>query len=514
MADIRINQLPAATGPTAPTSTDNIAIDGTSTRRATIQQVVDTGAPISTRTEAQAGTNATKRMTPLTTKQSIAAEVGVTLASAAQGALADSAVQPGEAATPEQGEKADGAVQKDKNNVYIQDTLGAALKISKDNSPLNYGNTRAGFVFQHRDALSLGNNLQVPGAMFQFNSTGDGYVVPASKYSGSIWWGLTATQRKSGDGSAHAFTAVGELSSVGAVGYNECGLFQGQATNIGSSNGNLSGIEVLCSDGTNALNFATQTKAVIGRVGRFNLGGNAWAFYASSEGNLPPDAILAVNPQSTTGWLTGLDLSKATFTTGNAILVPNNSSIASQNEANSAAISLLFLDGANRTQISFGGAPTQFGGLIVAKNNTAFSARNAANSADVPLLLLDASGVIQIGGATSTVEVSNRLTLTGEESAQLSWRLGAQQWRANMASGGNWYIYDFTNNKFPLTIVPNAVSVNITTTGLTVAGAFSFNPATTTTAPAAGGAGTLPASPLGYATVNINGTDRKIAYYA
>lgn len=94
MADIRINQLPAATGPNAPASTDNIAIDGTSTRRATIQQVVDTGAPIATQTEAQAGTNATKRMTPLTTKQSIEAEIGVTLASADQGAKADSAVQP------------------------------------------------------------------------------------------------------------------------------------------------------------------------------------------------------------------------------------------------------------------------------------------------------------------------------------------------------------------------------------------------------------------------------------
>ncbi len=48
---------------------------------------------------------------------------------------------------------------------------------------------------------------------------------------------------------------------------------------------------------------------------------------------------------------------------------------------------------------------------------------------------------------------------------------------------------------------------------LTVTGGFSFSPATTTTAPAAGGAGALPATPAGYATVTVGGTARKIAYY-
>jgi hypothetical protein len=37
--------------------------------------------------------------------------------------------------------------------------------------------------------------------------------------------------------------------------------------------------------------------------------------------------------------------------------------------------------------------------------------------------------------------------------------------------------------------------------------------ATTTVAPGAGGAGALPATPLGYVTIKINGTDRKVAYY-
>lgn len=87
MSDIRINSLPSEPNPSA---TDNLAIDGATTRRATAQAVVNAGAPVASQAEAQAGTDAVKRMTPLTTKQSIAANA----ATFAQGALADSSLQP------------------------------------------------------------------------------------------------------------------------------------------------------------------------------------------------------------------------------------------------------------------------------------------------------------------------------------------------------------------------------------------------------------------------------------
>ena len=93
MADIRINQLPEEV---SPVSSENVAIDAASTRRVTIQRLVDAGAPVASQAEAEAGVNAVKRMTPLTTKQSIASEIGISVASAAQGALAASAVQPGD----------------------------------------------------------------------------------------------------------------------------------------------------------------------------------------------------------------------------------------------------------------------------------------------------------------------------------------------------------------------------------------------------------------------------------
>lgn len=89
MADIRINDLPPENSPTA---SEVVAIDGANTRKTPIQALVNAGAPIASQAEAQAGIDASKRMTPLTTKQSIASEVGVTLASKAQGDLAAAAL--------------------------------------------------------------------------------------------------------------------------------------------------------------------------------------------------------------------------------------------------------------------------------------------------------------------------------------------------------------------------------------------------------------------------------------
>lgn len=94
MADIRIKDLPLATGPTAPTGADFIALDGLTTRKTSITALGDVAVPIASQGEAEAGVNAVKRMVPVTVKQSIASEVGETIASAAQGLLADSAVQP------------------------------------------------------------------------------------------------------------------------------------------------------------------------------------------------------------------------------------------------------------------------------------------------------------------------------------------------------------------------------------------------------------------------------------
>ena len=120
MANIRIKDLPAAV---SPASTVETAIDdGLNTLRVSAADLVEAGRPLASQAEAEAGTNPTKAMTPLTVAQAIAAQGSNQFASTAQGDLADTAVQPGDLgsaaledvtafATAAQGTTADSAVQ-------------------------------------------------------------------------------------------------------------------------------------------------------------------------------------------------------------------------------------------------------------------------------------------------------------------------------------------------------------------------------------------------------------------
>jgi hypothetical protein len=116
MADIRINDLP---NEATPNPSEFLAIDGVSTRKSTIQLVVNAGAPVASQAQAEAGVDNNARMTALSTKQSInfnsvplsrtvtagsgltgggslASNISIALSSTslASLALADSAVQP------------------------------------------------------------------------------------------------------------------------------------------------------------------------------------------------------------------------------------------------------------------------------------------------------------------------------------------------------------------------------------------------------------------------------------
>lgn len=92
MSNIPIRDIPGSIADATPS--DMLAIDtGTQMRKTTVKNVVDAGAPLASETEATSGIDNDKRMSALRTKQSIASEVGVSLASKAQGDLASSAVQ-------------------------------------------------------------------------------------------------------------------------------------------------------------------------------------------------------------------------------------------------------------------------------------------------------------------------------------------------------------------------------------------------------------------------------------
>lgn len=69
-------------------------------------------------------------------------------------------------------------------------------------------------------------------------------------------------------------------------------------------------------------------------------------------------------------------------------------------------------------------------------------------------------------------------------------------------------------NQFEVREAGVSVMLSVTRAGyVTANGGFAFKPTTQTTAPAAGGASALPASPSGYMTIKVNGTDRQVAYY-
>lgn len=79
----------------SPNASEKIPVDnGSNVAGATVESIVLAGRPTASQAEAEAGTDAVKAMTPLTSKQQLHALGDVRFASAAQGALADTAVQP------------------------------------------------------------------------------------------------------------------------------------------------------------------------------------------------------------------------------------------------------------------------------------------------------------------------------------------------------------------------------------------------------------------------------------
>lgn len=258
--------------------------------------------------------------------------------------------------------------------------------IIRDTSPLNYQGTRASFVLQHRDTASGAASALIPGAVFSFNSTGDGSVNSGAESSTSIWRGLTAAHTKSGDGSAHAFTAAGQLGAYGAGTYNELGGFVGELTNIGSLHGTMSGVEMLLKDSPDVgvTDYDTNMNAIIGRIARFNAGSKkSRNFYATSEGDTAVDMILGVSTGGLKTWTDGINLVGGIFN-GNPIVIPNNTSIAARNAANSAAVPLIKADTSDNTLVLAGGGATKSITFVNSAVAIQFNIAGTASAANYP----------------------------------------------------------------------------------------------------------------------------------
>jgi len=129
MAILRPNQLPSAVLPLS--STDLFVVDQGSggVNAAEPQDVVDAVAPVVSQADAEAGLDNVERMTSLRTKQSIASEVGATIASAAQGALASTAVQPSRQIVAGNGLTDGGALSAD---VTLNVGAGTGISVTAD----------------------------------------------------------------------------------------------------------------------------------------------------------------------------------------------------------------------------------------------------------------------------------------------------------------------------------------------------------------------------------------------
>ncbi|RVD31417.1 hypothetical protein [Mesorhizobium sp. M4B.F.Ca.ET.017.02.2.1] len=277
--------------------------------------------------------------------------------------------------------------------IYRSDTH---IGIIRDTAPLNYQGTRASLVVQHRDIAAGGTNELIPGVVFSFNSTGDGVVTAASDLSLSIWEGVVSAHKKTGDGSAQAFTVIGELGAYGAGQYNEFGGICGTITNTGSNHGTISGVEFLIRDGDSSTHFDTALHAIIGRVARYHNGArDASNFFASSEGTVGPAAILSASPGGLHTWARGIDLKDAIFTLGQAVLLPNNTSIAWMNAA-ASPIPVMFLSSADEVWLQ---AAAATGGVSVGNSASARSFRVAGVASAVNYV--EASG--NTTGNTPTV---------------------------------------------------------------------------------------------------------------
>jgi len=228
------------------------------------------------------------------------------------------------------------------------------VEIQKDGTPLNYGTTRASWVLQHRDTASGATNELIPGAVWQFRSSGNGTVTAGSELSQTIWQGLYSFMEKTGDGSAHSFTAIGELGAYGAGGYNELGLCQGEGTNKGSALGTMSGVEMLLKDSPDAgvNTYSTKMQAIVGRIAKYNpTVRKSYHFYGSSEGTQYTNGIIGVNP-SGNKFQRGFDFEGADFNSGQFGLAPNNTFLGWLNSTGSAK-SILGLNSSNNTYLAF-----------------------------------------------------------------------------------------------------------------------------------------------------------------
>lgn len=178
-----------------PDASSLIVFDNGTMRKGTVGSMADAVRPVASQSEAQAGADNAKVMTPLRVKESIASEVGVTLASKAQGDLSNTALQPDDIGASVQAHDATldaisgldssaGLVVQTAADTFTKRTISGGYAVTVTNGDGVSGNISVAVT--DPELVALGGLVSASDQLPYFTGSGTAALTPLSTFGRSL----------------------------------------------------------------------------------------------------------------------------------------------------------------------------------------------------------------------------------------------------------------------------------------------------------------------------------------